>query len=230
MSKRPGTLRFFVAILCAGLAGQMHGELLPGLPLALQDQTSPAQTGAAPAPGRTTAVSKLNINVVEGAGAVNNVRTRAARELGVEVDDENDKPVPGAMVTFFAPNEGPGGTFAGDSQLITVMTDKEGRALVNSFRPNGTAGDYKIQVTASYGDQVANATISQANQIPTVTTGASSHNGKKVGIIVAVVAVAGVGAALGLGHGGSNSSSSTGTTTPTATIGTGTGVTVGSPH
>src|ERR1700761_3755731 len=80
--------------------------------------------------------SKLNINVVEGAGAVNNVRTKAAREFAVEVDDENDRPVAGAVVTFLAPNEGPGGSFAGDSQLLTVMADKDGRAVAGSFRPN----------------------------------------------------------------------------------------------
>jgi hypothetical protein len=130
------------------------------------------------------------------------------------------------VVTVFAPNEGPGGSFAGDTLLLTVMTDKDGRAVASSYRPNGAVGDYKIQVTANFGDQSATASISQSNQAPAV---AAKKSNKKVLLIVAAAAAVAVGAGAGLagGHGSSSSSSST---TPTATLGLGSGTTVGAPH
>jgi hypothetical protein len=174
--------------------------------------------------------AKLNVNVIAGAGAVNDVRQRAARDIAVEIDDENDHPVAGAMVTFFAPNQGAGGSFVGDSHLLTVMTGSDGRAVAKDFRPNDVAGDYNIQVTAALGDEVANATISQSNQVP-AETHASRHSGmsgKKIGIIVAAGAAVAVGAAVGLSHGGSSTNSNSGT--QTATIGVGGTPTVGAPH
>lgn len=206
------------------------------VPLLLQEQTTtpaaPAtpQEQAPPAPGQTAPAgqpTKLNINVVEGAGAVNNVRTRAAREFTVEVDDQDDHPVAGAVVTFYAPNEGPGGAFAGDTQLLTVVTDKDGRAVATSYRPNSTVGDYNIQVTATLGDQTATATISQSNRALAVA--AAKKSNKRILILVAVAAAVAVGAGVGLaGHGGSSSSSSS--STPTATLGVGSGVTVTATH
>lgn len=237
-----------IVIVALGLCGLATGQTLHKLPLfgavpVLQSQTpaEPGQTAQPDAAQRQTepatasgqalpAPSKLNINVIEGAGAVNNVRTRAAHELTVEVDDENDHPVPGAVVTFFAPNEGPGGAFAGDSQLLTVLTDKDGRAVATSYRPNGAVGDYKIQVTAAYNDLTATASISQSNQAPPVTA-AKSHSNKKVLLIVAAAAAVAVGAGAGLaGHGSSTGSSGSTPTTTTATLGVGSGVTVGAPH
>jgi len=228
-----------IMMIALSLCGLGAAQTLPKLPLfgavpAMQAQTpaAPGQTEAAPAAASQTPVTsspaKLNINVIEGAGAVNNVRTRAAHELAVEVDDENDHPVPGAVVTFVAPNEGPGGSFAGDTQLLTVMTDQDGRAVAGSYRPNGAVGDYKIQVTATLGDQTATASISQSNQAPAL----AKKSNKKVLLIVAAAAAVAVGAGAGLaGHGSSSSNSSTGSSaTTTATLGVGTGVTVGAPH
>jgi len=186
------------------------------------------QAQAPAAPGQTARLSKLNVNVIEGGGAINNVTTRPIRELTVEVDDQNDHPVPGAMVTFFVPSQGAGGSFAGDSQLLTVMTDTTGRAVVNSFRPNATVGDFKIEVTATYSDQTATASISQSNQKLAAAPVASRHSGKTIGILAAVGAAVAVGVAVGLSHGGS--SPSTSSSTQTATIGVGNGATVGSPH
>jgi hypothetical protein len=235
-----------IVIFTLGLGGAACGQTLHRLPLfgaipvietqapadpgqTAQPQTEPMQQQAPPAQP-AAAPSKLNLNVIEGAGAVNNVRTRAPHEFTVEVDDENDRPVAGAVVTFFAPNEGPGGSFAGDTQLLTVLTDKDGRAVATSYRPNGAVGDYKIQVTASYGDQTATASISQSNQAPPVT--AAKKSNKKVLLIVAAAAAVAVGAGAGLagGHGSSSSSSTSSSATTTATLGLGSGATVGAPH
>jgi hypothetical protein len=58
----------------------------------------------------------LNIIVVEGEGAINNVRQRTAREPIVQVEDENHRPVAGAVVVFTLPSQCAGGAFAGGAQ------------------------------------------------------------------------------------------------------------------
>jgi hypothetical protein len=191
-------------------------------PIAFQTQS--------PAPGQVANPPKLNINVIGGAGAVNDVKQRTARDITVEIDDENDHPVAGAMVTFFAPNEGPGGSFVGDSHVLTVMTGPDGRAVAKDFRSNDAVGDYNIQVSAALGDETANATISQSNQVVAEAPPAkhSAMSGKKIGLIIAAGAAVAVGAAVGLSHGGSSTGS--GSSTQTATIGVGGTPTVGAPH
>jgi hypothetical protein len=191
-------------------------------PIAFQTQS--------PAPGQVANLPKLNINVIGGAGAVNDVKQRTARDITVEIDDEHDHPVAGAMVTFFAPNEGPGGSFVGDSHVLTVMTGPDGRAVAKDFRPNDAVGDYNIQVTAALGDETANATISQSNQVVAEAPPAkhSAMSGKKIGLIIAAGAAVAVGAAVGLSHGGSSTGG--GSSTQTATIGVGGTPTVGAPH
>ena len=184
-----------------------------------------------PAPGQVAKPAKLNINVIGGAGAINDVKQRTPRDITVEIDDENDRPVEGAMVTFFSPNEGPGGSFVGDSHLLTVMTGADGRAVAKDFRPNDIPGDYNIQVSVAFSDQSANATISQSNQVsaePPPATKRSAMSGKKIGLIVAAGAAVAVGAAIGLSHGGS--SSNNGSSGGTATVGVGGPPTVGAPH
>jgi len=191
-------------------------------PIAFQTQSA--------APGQVAKPAKLNINVIGGAGAVNDVKQRTPRDITVEIDDENDRPVPGAMVTFFAPNEGPGGSFVGDSHLLTVMTGTDGRAVAKDFRPNDVAGDYNIQVSVALGDETANATISQSNQVAAEAPAPkrSAMSGKKIGLIIAAGAAVAVGAAVGLSHGGSSTSNSS--SGQTATIGVGGTPTVGAPH
>src|SRR5262245_22591386 len=53
-----------------------------------------------------TLPTALNIVVVEGEGAVNNVRQRVARDPIVRVEDENHNPIAGAVVVFTLPTEG----------------------------------------------------------------------------------------------------------------------------
>jgi hypothetical protein len=80
-----------------------------------------AQPGPAPA--------KLNLAIVEGEGAVNNVRQRVTREPIVQVQDENGRPVSGAAVAFLLPSTGPSGAFADGSRMLTILTDQNGRAI-----------------------------------------------------------------------------------------------------
>src|SRR5580704_1591802 len=94
---------------------------------------------------------KLQIVIVEGEGAINNVKQRVNREPIVQVEDENHKPVAGAAVIFFLPNQGPGGTFANGSTSLTTTTNAQGQAAARGIRFNNQAGSMAIRVAASFG-------------------------------------------------------------------------------
>ena len=135
------------------------------------------------------AQSKLKIVVLEGEGAVNNIRQRTAREPVVEIRDENDRPVAGARVTFILPESGPSGVFPNGSHITTTVSDEKGQAAALGLRPNKVAGEFQIRVAASHQGQTASASINQTN----VGTPPSRVPGK----LIAVAALAG-GAATGV--------------------------------
>ena len=82
----------------------------------------------------------LNLVVVKGEGAINNIKQRTAREVVDQVEDENRKPVAGAAVAFLLPDSGPGATFADGSRLYTAVSDQSGQVNVSSIRPNQNVG------------------------------------------------------------------------------------------
>jgi hypothetical protein len=147
------------------------------------------------------------IEVVEGDGAINNIRLHHAKEPVVRVVDQDGHPIPNVAVTFVMPENGPSGTFADGHTSFTVMTDKDGQAVGHGLRPNGSAGQFQIRVTTSLQGQVATASISQTNAEP-AQGGMSS---KTLLILALVGGAAAAGAAIALKG---KSSSSTGTVTP----------------
>jgi len=138
------------------------------------------------------APTKLNIVIVEGEEAINNVRQRTAREVIVQVEDENNRPLAGAAVYFLLPESGPGASFPGGARSLTVMTDQKGRAVAAGLRNNNVAGKFQIRVEASYQNVTATTTINQANAV--LTAGAAAGVSGKV---IAALAVAGGAAAAG---------------------------------
>ncbi len=152
--------------------------------------------------GQDAAQPKLNILIIEGDGAINNIRSRVGREPIVEVTDENHKPVAGAIVSFTAPNSGPGGTFGNSGRLLTVTTDQNGRAVARNFRPNQQAGQYQIRVTATYQGVSASTVIAQSNVIGAAAAAAGAGGGGLFGIgipaTIAVVGAAVAGTVLGI--------------------------------
>lgn len=170
----------------------------------------------------------LNIVVVEGEGAINNIRQRTAREPIVEVQDENHKPVAGAIVVFTLPTQGAGGTFAGGAHTLTVVADDQGRAVAHGMTPNGVKGNYQLHVNASSQGRTGNTNINMTNAAVAGAAGASAGVSGKLIAIIAIVAAAAVGGALYATHsGGSSNNSSTVTSPTTITAG---GTTVGAPH
>ena len=153
-------------------------------------------------PAQERAASKLQIIILEGDGAINNIRQRTAREPVVQVVDENRKPVAGAMVLFTLPERGAGATFSDGSRTIISYTDAQGKASARGLKPNSTAGQFQIAVNASYQGMVSTATISQVNVVSAATAGAAAGGaaGATAGIsktLIAILAVAAGAAATG---------------------------------
>lgn len=189
----------------------------------------PAQQASAP---QTRLVDQqkgaLKINVIEGEGARNNIRSRTAVAPTVEVKDATDKPVAGAEVVFQLPLVGPSGAFNGWLRSQTVRTDEQGRATVNGYAPNSEAGRFNIKVSATAGTQTGQAIIAQSN----VLEGSSAASGKKKTnkwIWVAVIGGAAIAGGAAAKASGGNGTTTTAATKVPVTIAAG-AVTVGVPR
>jgi hypothetical protein len=127
---------------------------------------------------------KIMIEILEGDGAVNNIKQRTAREPIVQVTDENHKPIAGAIILFTAPDKGAGALFNG-AKTLSVTTDAQGRAAAQGFQTNGIKGNFEIKVHASFQNQTADATLKQVNVRPGPIVG-----GKTIWVVAAVAAAA----------------------------------------
>src|SRR5271169_220445 len=170
-------------------------------------------------------VAKLNLVIVEGDGAINNIRQRTAREPVVEVQDENHRPVAGALILFELPSRGASGEFPGGAHSLSVTTDAQGRATARGLQPNSAKGQYQIHITATSGGATATAVITQTNAIAGAGTAATAGSGK----LIAILAVAGGVLAGGIYWATHTGGGGTTTTNPATTITAGTGG-VGPPH
>ena len=184
-----------------------------------------------PLRSQTPLPTELNIVVVEGEGAINNVRQRVAREPVVRVEDENHKPIAGVAVVFTLPTEGATGEFGNGAKSLTIMTDGQGRAVATGLRLNQIDGKIPIHVNASYRGLTARTSITQFSVLPPGAKPASSSRSGHGGLI-AVLVIVGAAAAGGGAYFAtrSNSNSSGGTPPPTVTpigITPGTGTIVG---
>jgi hypothetical protein len=152
----------------------------------------------------------LSITIVEGEGAINNVRQRVNREPIVQVEDENHKPIAGAVVIFFLPDQGASGTFPDGSRMLMTVTDNQGRAAARGIRPNGQSGPMLIRVTASFQGLTASSVITQTNAAGAAAASAGLSTTAKWAIILGIAGGAAVaGAVIATHQGGSSSSSST---------------------
>ena len=141
-----------------------------------------------------TLPTELNIVVVEGEGAINNVRQRVARAPVVRLEDQNHKPIAGAAVVFTLPTEGATGEFSNGGKSLTMMTDSQGTAAAQGLRLNQLAGKVPIHVNASYRGLTARTSI---NQFAVLPPGAKASSGGGHGALIAVLVVLGAAAAGG---------------------------------
>lgn len=151
---------------------------------------------------------RLSVLIIEGEGAINNIRQRTAREPIVEVQDENHKPVAGAVVVFtvLPSNGGAGASFAGASQTAEFVTDQAGRVVAKGFHANTQVGQVQIRVTATSNGRVGAATITQTNIAPAAPPTSSSIGGLKLLAIIGIAAGGAAVAAIIAGHGGGSHS------------------------
>jgi hypothetical protein len=171
----------------------------------------------------------LQVNVLEGDGAFNDIRKGIAHSPVVEIKDEAGRAVENAKVVFQLPEMGAGGTFLDGSRTFVATSDAQGRAAAPGLKPNKVEGAFAIIVNASKDGSVGRAEVRESNTLAggAITPGGGGH--KKLMIVIGVLASAGGGAAVAAMRGGSKSGGSTGAVaTPTAlSIGT---VTVGGPR
>jgi hypothetical protein len=172
-------------------------------------------------------VTGLNIVVVEGEGAINNIRQRTARAPIVQVEDQNRKPVAGAVVVFTLPERGASGVFPNGSRTLTVMTDDQGRATARGLRPNNSQGQMQIRVNASRQGLTASAVINQTNALAAAAGAAAAKMAIWKWLLIAGAAGGAAAAGAAVATGGNNGS--TAATKPPTTVTPGAG-TVGPPR
>ena len=144
--------------------------------------------------------TRIEIVVVQGEGAVNNIRRRSASPPMVLVQQEPGQPVAGAVVVFTLPTEGASGEFDGDKTII-LTTDAAGRAAAKSLRLNAVPGKVPIHVTASYRGLTTRSVINQISVVPAgEKPGKSGGGGHRalIAVLLSIGAAAGGGAAYAI--------------------------------
>ena len=191
----------------------MNRLLVFALALTLSGQTGlDAQTPPPP---------QLQITILDGEGALNNIKQQTAREPIVQVEDENHRPVAGALVIFSLPQSGPSGTFSTGSTVFNGVTNAQGQATATGLTPNKIAGKYQIQVNAKYHGLTAHTTINQSNYVGSASPGANQAAAhvfpvKAVLIVAAVAAAAAIAVVASESGGGKSTTITAGSPTVTA--------------
>jgi hypothetical protein len=162
-----------------------------------------------PANAQTAPPPHLQILILDGEGALNDIRQGVAREPIVQVEDENHKPVAGAVVVFTLPESGPSGSFLGGSKILTVVTDAQGKATATGLKPNTVSGQFQVRVTASYQKQTAQKAISQTNSLGAKPVPVHAFPMKAVVIGAAVAGAVVVGVVVATHSGGTNAATIT---------------------
>ncbi len=119
--------------------------------LSLPAQLPAAQTPAAPS-------RLLSLEIVDGEDAINDLKLGTAREPVVEVQDENHKPVAGALVSFSLARHS-----LFNRTVFRASTDSTGRVHVNPLQLNHNPGRFEIHIKASYQGRTATITMHQTN-------------------------------------------------------------------
>lgn len=101
-------------------------------------------------PGWAAAQSAvLQLHVLDGQGAYHAPGARAARFLTVKVTDDLGQPVPGALVSFRLPEDGPGGVFENGLPTDVVTAAADGTAAAPPVRWNRVPGAFEVRVVAA---------------------------------------------------------------------------------
>src|SRR5436190_9360824 len=117
-------------------------------------------------------VAILQIQVLEGDGAVHAPGSRSSRPLIVAITDETGRPVSGAAVSFHLPEEGPGGAFANGLHTDVAVTDAQGRVALHGLQVNRVPGRFQIRVIAN--KEQARAGVMSSQYVAELHSGAAA--------------------------------------------------------
>jgi hypothetical protein len=184
----PGPLRLVAFLVVVSLAvGSPGGAYAQGVQAVAQN-----------------APHMLTINILEGEGALNNIRQRDAREPIVQVTDENHKPVAGVALLFLIHGEGGATANFNGSTSFSVISNQEGIARAVGMRLGRKPGQITISVTATVGAfVVASAIIHQSNVLKLAKGSTQNSAGQSAGNGGGAGSGAAGGAANGAGGEGS---------------------------
>jgi hypothetical protein len=185
------------------------------------------QQPAAPAETQPP-MESLKVIALAGNNRMNDLERRVMTPLVVQVLDQNGRPVEGAQVVFRFPLKGPSAEFTGHLPAQTVRSNADGQAAATGWMANREAGTFQVRVTATFGNQLGETTITMSNVTRIVGDGEVKHQKKwwsskwgKIGIVAGAAGVAAAVVLLTRGGGGAAN------TTITAAPGT---PTIGAPH
>ncbi len=185
---------------------------------------APREPQAGAVAGSPGTPHQLHVVILDGEGALNNIKERTAREPIVQIQDENHKPVSEAAVVFLIQGNGgssAGGAFANGLTSFTTTTGADGVAKAPGLAPNSSTGTFTIVVTATIAGITASSIIHQTNVsgggshlIRTVQQQAAVHPHLViVGGVVAGAAIVTTVVAVTVLSGSSSTTITTGTTT-----------------
>jgi hypothetical protein len=143
--------------------------------------------GAAPLMAQLLAAppKSMQIMILDGEGALNNIHDRTAREPIVQVQDENHRPIAGALVLFtiHGGTSGASATFANGLTTLSVTTDAEGKAIAHGLQLNQTSGSWQITVNATYGNLTAGTVINEMNVLPLAQATQAAQSSQVAGAV-----------------------------------------------
>jgi hypothetical protein len=160
----------------------------------------------------------LQLQVIEGEGAVQTAGARSSRPITIQVTDETGKPVEGAAVSFRLPEDQVTGLFSNSLRSDIIVTGADGRASQMNIQWGAAPGPVRIRVTAAKDQAragiVVEQYVSESVAITETRTGAASEakigsSGKWKWILIAAGA-AGGGLAAGMARPKGSTGSSTG--------------------
>ena len=112
-------------------------------------------------PAATAETAILQLQVVEGEGAVNTAGARSSKPLTIQVTDETGRPVEGVAVSFRLPDEQVTGTFATSLKTEIVVSNSDGKASVWGIHWSPAPGPVRIRVTAAKDQARAGILVNQ---------------------------------------------------------------------
>ncbi len=102
----------------------------------------------------------LQLQIIEGEGAVHGAGSKSQRPLVIQVTDETGRPVDGAAVSFLLGEED-GAQFQNGLKTEILLTGQDGKAAVRGIQWGRTTGPVRVRVTAAKDRARAGTIISQ---------------------------------------------------------------------